>query len=120
MTNVKYPEMRQQVATALAALADPDYQQRVWIERTYPQHDFYDDLTLNVNILYDMVLPNARSRIGAVLLTENEVDKLTILEKVLGPLVKELRDAPDNQYLADPRWQDVVLAARAALSSMNP
>jgi hypothetical protein len=120
VTDVKYPEMRQEIASALAALADPEYQQRVWIDRKYPRENFYDDLTLNINILYDMVLPDPRSRIGTVLVSENEVGHLARLEAVLGPLVAELRDAPDSRYLSDPRWEEVVVAAGSALSSMDP
>lgn len=120
MMGVKYPQMRQEVAGALAALADPDYQQRVWVNRIYPRENFYDDLTLNVNILYDMVLPDPKSRIGTVLVNEDEADQLTRLEEVLGPLVAELRDEPDDRYLSDPRWKEVVVAARSALSCMNP
>jgi hypothetical protein len=117
--DVKYPEMRREVVNALAALADPEYQQRVWIERNYPRDNFFDDLSLNINILYDMVLPDPVPRIGAVLLDENEVDQLIRLEKVLGPLIAELRDAPDSRYLSDPRWKQVVDAASSALSCMN-
>lgn len=119
MTDVKYPQMRQEAASALAALADPEYQRRVWIDRKYPRDDFYDDLTLNVNILYDMVLPDPKSRIGTVLTSEKEANHLIRLEEVLGPLIAELRDAPDSRYLADPRWKEVVAAASSALSSME-
>jgi hypothetical protein len=80
--DVKYPEMRREVINALIALADPEYQQRVWIDGNYPRDNFYDDLSLNINILYDTVLPDPTPRIGAVLLDENEVDQLTRLEKV--------------------------------------
>jgi len=119
VTDIKYPEMRREVANALAALADPEYQQRVWIDRNYPRDNFYDDLSLNINILYDMVLPDPTSRKGAVLLDENEVEQLTRLEEVLGPLIADLRDAPDGAYMSDPRWKQVVVAASSALSCMD-
>jgi hypothetical protein len=118
-TEVKYPEMRREVTNALAVLADPEYQQRVWIDRNYPEEGFYDDLTLNINILYDMVLPDPKRRQGAVLLNENEVEQLTRLENVLGPLTAELRDALDSRYLSDPRWEQVVRVAGSVLVSMN-
>ncbi|MCF6387911.1 hypothetical protein L2K20_13100 [Mycobacterium sp. MBM] len=119
MTGVKFPAMRQQTMTALAGLADREYQQRVWVAREYPREGFYDDLTLNVNTLYDMVLPDPQARLGVVLLNETEVALLSALEQVLGPLVDDLRDAPDQQYLSDPRWNDVVNAAGSALSAMK-
>ena len=119
MTDVRFPAMRQQTMTALAALADRDYQQRVWIAREYPREGFYDDLTLNVNTLYDMVLPDPRSRLGVVLRNDTEVARLTDLEQLLGPLVDDLGDASDQQYLSDPRWNEVVAAAATALSAMK-
>lgn len=111
--------MRQQTVTALTALADRDYQQRVWIDREYPHAGFYDDLTLNVNMLYDMVLPDPRSRLGVVLLSESEVARLDELEQLLGPLIDDLGDTYDQQYLSDPRWSEVVAAAASALSAMK-
>lgn len=38
---------------ALESLADRDYQQRVWIEHQYPHDDFYDELDLEIHILFD-------------------------------------------------------------------
>lgn len=119
MTDVKFSAMRQQTMTALAALADREYQQRVWIAREYPREGFYDDLTLNVNTLYDTVLPDPRSRLGVVLRDKSEVARLDELDQLLGPLVDDRRDAPDQQYLSDPRWSEVVAAAASALSAMK-
>lgn len=119
MPDVKFPAMRQQTTTALAALADREYQQRVWIAREYPREGFYDALTLNVNTLYDMVLPDPKARLGVVLLNESEIELLTDLERLLGPFIDDLRDASDQQYLSDPRWNEVVAAAASALSAMK-
>lgn len=118
MTNVRYPEMRQEVIHQLSALADPEYQQRVWIERKFPHDKFYDDLTMTINILYDMALPDPESGLGSVLMSQSEVDELAGLEKILGPLIDDLRDASDQTYMSDPRWREVVTAARSALSAM--
>lgn len=117
--DVKFPAMRKETLTALAALADREYQQRVWIERKYPREGFYDDLTMNVNVLYDMVLPDPKRRVGIILRDEAEVKQLTALADVLGPLVDDLREAPDHRYLADQRWDAVVAAAASALSVMS-
>lgn len=116
VNNVRFPAMRQEVVGALAALADRDYQQRVWIEHEYPRENFYDDLTLNINILYDMVLPDPHSRLGTVLLDECEANLLEELEKHLKPLIDELHNASDQRYVTDPRWDGVTDAAASALS----
>lgn len=119
MTQVRYPEMRREVVNALTSLSDPAYQRRVWIERDHPREGYFDDLTLTVNILYDMVLPDADTRLGSVLVSAREVDTLRLLERVLGQLITDLGDAPDSRYLSDPRWGGVVDAARSALAAMT-
>jgi hypothetical protein len=119
VTPVRYPEMRREVVNALTSLSDPAYQRRVWIGRDYPREGFFDDLTLTVNVLYDMVLPDPGARLGTVLTDDREVDTLALLERVLGPLIADLGDAPDARYLSDPRWGDVVDAARSALTAMR-
>lgn len=116
---VRYPEMRREVVNALTSLSDPGYQRRVWIGRDYPREGFFDDLTLTVNVLYDMVLPDPDTRVGTVLISAHEVDSLRLLEGVLGPLIADLGDAPDSRYLRDPRWGGVVDAARSALAAMT-
>ncbi|WP_157978736.1 MULTISPECIES: SCO4402 family protein [Nocardia] len=121
VTDVKYPEMRKSVLEALESFADPDYQRRVWINREFPQENFYDDLDVNVSILYDdcVVVPDPRSRIGTVLMDGPEVDRLIELDRVLGPMIGRLGNAPDATYLGDSEWPLVVAAARAALAAMR-
>ncbi|MBQ0923049.1 SCO4402 family protein [Saccharopolyspora endophytica] len=115
VTPLRYPEMRAEVIDAVTSLADPDYQQKVWIRREYPQPGFYDDLTTNINILFDdvCVLPDPRTRVGIVL-HPSEVDAMKALGDVLDPLVDELGDATDAQYLNHPQWTNVVTAAQHA------
>ncbi|UGT57208.1 SCO4402 family protein [Nocardia asteroides] len=121
MTEVGYPEMRKSVMDALESFADPDYQWRVWRNREFPHENFYDDLDLNVSILYDdcVVVPDPRSRIGTVLVAGPEVERLIELDQVLGPMIRRLGNAPDATYLGDSEWPLVVAAARAALAAMR-
>ncbi|WP_194813403.1 hypothetical protein [Nocardia sp. XZ_19_385] len=121
MTDVQYPEMRKSVIEALESFADLDYQKRVWIDREFPQENFYDDLDVNVSILYDdcVVVPDPRGRIGTVLIDGPEVDRLIELDQVLGPMISRLGNAPDATYLGDSEWPLVVAAAQAALAAMR-
>ena len=120
MSTVEYPAMRREVMRALAAFADRDYQRRVWEPRQFPDENFYDDLTQNVHVLYDdcQVLPDPLNRLGSVLVAGGEVDRLRMLDGVLGPLIDDLGDAPDSAYVRDPRWPAVISAATAALTAM--
>lgn len=119
--SVRYPEMRVQVLSAVGALADRQYQQRVWIDRIYPHDNYYDDLDLNINILYDdtTVLPDPETALGTILLDSVEVDALRSLAEQLDPIIDELGDLPDSRYLSHPKWHGVVSAARSALEVMR-
>lgn len=118
MTGVQFPDMRLEVISALRALSDPD-QQRSWgkAEGDVP---YYDDLTLNVHVLYDdcQVLPDPSDRVGSVL-HEGEVVCLRTVHNALNPLLDELGEKPDAEYLDDPRWPTVMSAAAEALRVME-
>ena len=91
-----------------------------WIRREYPQDTFYDDLTQNVSILFDDtgVLPDPASAVGDILYP-SEVTSMTALGNVLDPLINELGDADDAQYLDHPQWSHVVRLAQAAYAALN-
>ena len=116
MNDVRFPDMRNEVVTALEALADPDYQRRVWLEHEYPSPSYYDDLSLNTHILFDdtRVLPDPTVRLG-VILYAREVEPLRALGQVLDSMIDDLGDSDDSVYLQDARWPAVVEAARVAL-----
>jgi hypothetical protein len=120
VSDVEFPAMRREVLASLAALSDVEYQERVWVQREYPRLNYYDDLTQNVHVLYDdcQVLPDPSSRLWAVLLPGDELDRLLELDRALGPLIRELGEAADAEYIADPRWSAVTFAAGRALASM--
>ncbi|MEV0366272.1 SCO4402 family protein [Nocardia fusca] len=119
--NVRYPEMRTQVFSAVSALADREYQQRVWIDQIYPHENYYDDLDLNIHILYDdaLVLPDPTATLGQVLANRTEVDTLRLLAERLDPIIDELGDSPDSGYLSHPGWPSVVDAAKSAREVMR-
>lgn len=116
---VKYPEMRAEVEAALQSLSDSDHQLTRW-GRVVEGVDYYDDLDLNIHTLYDdcRVLPDPASAVPEVLL-DSDVVALSRLAETLGPIIDELGDRPEEEYLADPRWPSVLKAASAALSAMK-
>jgi hypothetical protein len=115
---IEFPTMRSDVKDALMSLSDKEHQERVW-GRYEPGVEYFDDLTLCVNILFDcLVLPDPRRAVGAVLLP-TEVAVFDQLGAALIPLVDELKMAPDEAYLADPRWDAVVDAAREARAMLD-
>ncbi len=118
---VRFPEMRAEAVGAVRALSDRAYQDRVWIRRELPTPTFMDGLDLNVHILFDdtRVLPDPTPVVGVVIHAD-EVESLQALGDVLALLIDDLGDVPDADYLADPRWAQVVDAAVAALAAMSP
>ena len=119
--SVRYPEMRLQVFSAVTALADREYQQRVWIDQIYPHENYYDDLDLNIHILYDdtLVLSDPTSTLGQILATRAEVDRFRLLAERLDPIIDELGDSPDSGYVSHPGWPSVVDAAKSAREIMR-
>lgn len=117
---IRYPEMRAEVVEATRALADPEYQHRVWIRGEYPHEGFYDDLTTNIHTLFDdvCVLPNPHSRVGFVLYP-NEVEALHALGELLDPLINELGDTNDAQYLSHPQWPEITNKAQHAYETLR-
>ncbi|MEU6831521.1 hypothetical protein ABZ894_22975 [Nocardia beijingensis] len=120
MSEVRYPDLRRYVINAVAALSDLQYQQRVWIERNNPRENYYDDLDTNIHTLYDdyRILPEPESALDDILVDGDEVERLRTLGRVLGPIIDELGDAPDTQYLSHPNWPAVIRAAGTSLSAL--
>ena len=116
MNQVVHPEMRAQVISCLSSLSDIEYQQRVWVRREYPRENFYDDLWVNVGLLFDtsLVLEAPRDRVGDILVDDSEAVAMERLAGHLAPLIAKLGDADESDYLAQPAWQDVLAAARDA------
>jgi len=54
-----------------------------------------------------------------VVLYADDVEPLRRLGAVLGPLVDDLGDASDAEYLSDPRWELVVSAAAQAVADLE-
>jgi hypothetical protein len=111
--------MRLQVIAAVRSLSDQQHQEVNW-GRVENGVSYYDDLTLNVHALYDdcMVLPEPSQAVPDVLHQE-EVPALHDLGRALGPMLRDLGDRPDAEYLSDPRWPSVVQAAKVALGVMQ-
>lgn len=119
MSAAQFPAMRDEVIASLRSLSDTTHQREQW-GRYDPEISYYDDLSLNVHTLYDdcEVLPDPAAAVPAVL-REGDVSAFEALEAVLGPLLEQLGDRPDADYMSHPQWPEVVRAASAALAAMR-
>ncbi|ANZ21393.1 hypothetical protein SNOUR_40825 [Streptomyces noursei ATCC 11455] len=118
---IRLPEMRAGVIAAVQALADGEYQRRVWIDRIYPTPGYFDDFTLTFNILEDAaILDDPYAAIGRTLASEGEATALSALSDRLVRIIQEVgAESPDGAFLASPSWNGVIEAARSALALMT-
>lgn len=109
---IEFPYMRAEVVNALRSLSDPATQHSEWVG--------WSHLDLCIHILYDntTVIPNPEASIGS-LIHESAAPALDVLDTVLGPMIDDLGDVPDQIYLADHRWPSVIHAAANALAAME-
>lgn len=118
-SSIRFPEMRAEVIAALRSLADTRHQRQRW-GVAEDGVNYYDDLTLNVHVLYDdcQVLPDPSIAIGSVIY-DREANAFLALRDVLEPLLDDLGDRPDCDYISDVRWSGVVEAAEGVLEVMR-
>jgi hypothetical protein len=109
---------RWEVMMRVAALSDRGYQRRVWFREGAPYPGYVDSLKETVNALFDVVLPNPRQAVGDILADGPEIERLHKVGQALGALVDDLKDQPDEDYVHDRRWGQIVEYARDALSAM--
>lgn len=116
---VEFPAMRAEVLRALLALGDADHQRTRW-GRYAEGENYYDDLDLDIHILYDdcRVLPRPEQAVPQIL-HEDEIPVLRAVEAALGPMIRDLGDRPDSEYVGDPRWAAVLRAADVARAALQ-
>ncbi|MEU3598320.1 hypothetical protein ABZ714_06215 [Streptomyces sp. NPDC006798] len=118
--NVEFPSLRLQVLDGLEALADVNYQRRVWVDRNLNPGELLYDLTMAVNALDDVrALDHPEEEVGSIFRTEKEATAMLRVSAILVPLIEKLGESPDVTYINSPEWPGVVEAATAALLALN-
>ncbi|MFI7002359.1 hypothetical protein [Nocardia sp. NPDC050175] len=118
---IEHPEARSAVIDLVENLADPDFQQRVWVERR-GDPDLIENLDQAVGDLFDLYLDdkNIERYIGTVLRNSSETEGIAELAGVLLPLYSSLPPGTsDAAVIAMPEWSTVVETARAALRTFS-
>ncbi|MFJ7150587.1 hypothetical protein ACIQVT_20665 [Streptomyces sp. NPDC100445] len=122
LSGVSLPEMRRSIISAVRALADEEYQRRVWVDRNYPKEGYYDDFDMNLHILFDdtLVLEDPEAALGTVLRSVLEVDAMATLASALDDLLAmEGEDKTDAEYISSPLWGPVVRSASVARDALT-
>ena len=117
---LQYPGMRGEIIDALKSLSDRNLQERYWLYKDFPTTSYYEDLTTNINLLYDtQVLPEPEKSVGITLKSIEEARALRALGEALSSLIDELGDAPDSTYVGSDSWQQIVSLAADALTVLG-
>ena len=118
LTKLIYPNMRSELIDHLSALADPEYQERVWVKHQPAPGIEYDEFDYVVHFLFDdtSLATDPESCIGWYLTNEREVVAVRIVVNSINVLFDKCgKCLKDSEYLAKPEWLDVVAAAKTAL-----
>ena len=114
---VQFPQMREEVLEALEVLADADLQNQHWQNPRYPLP--CRDFDWVVRALYDTpALPSPSLVVGTFLYADEEAPLLA-LDVVLDPMIAELQDVPDAEYMAHRDWPEVVRLAGVAAAVLR-
>ena len=114
---IEFPQMREEVLEALEVLADADLQNQHWQNPRYPLP--CRDFDWVVRALYDTpALPSPSLVVGTFLYADEEAPLLA-LDVVLDPMIAELQDVPDAEYMAHRDWPEVVRLAGVAAAVLR-
>ena len=120
---MKYPDMYKQLLRHITALADPEYQRKVWVDGDYPPGVQLDNFDLVIHFLFDdtLLAEKPESAIGWFL--ENK-QQAAAVKKIIDRIDRILDDHvdidTDEEYIALDEWIGVVEAARDALKLFPP
>jgi len=114
--------LRNELIGSLRALADPEYQRRVWIQLEQPLPGYEDAIDIAIHLVLDDLgldtyLPQA---MGKVLQNDAEAEAVRVVVEALvavldtvGPL------ATAEEHIRSPAWPEVVRAAAKAYEELT-
>jgi hypothetical protein len=117
-----YPDMRQQLLCTASRLADPEYQQRVWVRREMPPGIDVDSFDQAVHFIYDDTClgEDADEAIGLYVRDEREARAIKSLVDAMDKLFSAKgTNLTDAEYLASQEWPQVVDTAKALCRALE-
>jgi hypothetical protein len=114
---MQYPHHRKKLIHNLRALADPDYQTRVWVDFEVPYHPYCDEFGEVVHFIFDDMDLDTRleQAIGRILENSAEAEAVeTVVESLDKVLDSAGPNASDEVYVNSRYWGEVISAARQA------
>lgn len=118
MSDVKSPEMREELVGHLRELSDIDYQRRVWVNGISEGSIQHDEFDYAVHFLFDdtHLAGDPISTVGWILRSPDEVDLIKALEEAIEAIFKKYGTRlSDAQYISLAEWEMVIDCAKKAL-----
>lgn len=114
---IEFPLMRRAVIVALADLADADHQTPDWFWWGKTAGDSLHEV---VHVLYDDMagFPHPADRVGTVLVSGVELERLQALADAMGPVLDAHAGDDMSSVADDPRWVAVRSLVASALMEM--
>ncbi len=114
--------MREELIDYLKGLADPEYQQRVWVQGLPDPTIEHDELDFTIHFLYDdtHLAEDLYLTIGSILHNDKEAEAVKRLIASLEVIFSKYGlDLDDSDYIKLPEWTSVVECAKTALHDIR-
>jgi hypothetical protein len=115
---VLLPQKRSEMFHYLQALANPDYQERVWVNGDYYPEIGHDGFGYVVTFFFEdtMLAEAPEKNVGTIL---ESVEEAHLIRQVCSAILQVVRvvgdEQPDVEYISHPEWQVVVESASEAI-----
>lgn len=120
---VRYPDVRENIISAIRGLSNRDYQRRVWVMREMPPNVVHDDFALAIEILYDLAGlrdDTPETWVGVILCDKKEAELAdAVMTQLDGVLGKYGSDKTDEEYINCPEWPRVIAASQQFMNYVN-
>jgi hypothetical protein len=116
LSQLKYPEMREELIDYLHGLSDREYQYQAWVEDKRPGGG-HDELDYAIHFLYDDtdLANDPISLIGWILTGKEEAEVIINLVKALDIIFDKYgTELADKEYLVKKEWGNVLSMAKKA------
>jgi hypothetical protein len=117
VTGVRFPQIRQGLVDALAVLADPEYQRRVWLEHQSDERGSCYTWDMAVHALFDdSGLVDPGFEVDGVFRSDEEDAAVRAVMDAIDEVFAEVgtTEAPIQEIVRSSAWQQVVERARQA------
>jgi hypothetical protein len=122
MSQLIYPQMRQELIDHVKALSDPDYQKDFWVKKITTPDLKHDEFDYVVHFFYDdtKLAEAPESLIGWILKNQSEAISIKELTGAIENILRNYgTNLSDEEYISLHEWDNVIIAARKSLALLE-